>query len=139
MRISLSYSELNTIIERYADYPVVLDHAYDDVLNVTYAYELNVPIIGKVSKDIKLNMLLAVCNDTSVKVMLADADMLNAFGSLIAGFLKKHKDLDFISVGSDHIVVDLSKINKISAIFDHVSICDIEINDNEVDLSLTLK
>lgn len=141
MKIQLSFPEVQKVIKNKTGKDIAMRMVSDDTIGITYTISIKVPLIGKIEKNVNLDVSIKGIKGTDV-YMSYDCSGIG-MGMIIAGALKMLKEdprLNFIESGEDkQIILKLGEMEKIRSIFDKVDIQSIKIADSGIETICKLK
>lgn len=140
MKVLISFSEIQEIINKKIGKDVTLSRVDDKTINASCTIVIRIPVLGRIKKDITLDVSIEEIIGTDVH-MTYNCGM--AFGMMIAGalsFIKEDPRLSFVEIGdSRQITLKLDKMEKVKSVFDKVEIQSVNVTDSGVEAVCKLK
>lgn len=139
MKIELSYSEINRIIEQKIDQPIRLSTGGTNVLRLTYEYSTKI-LFREVTKTIELNMMVESVNYDSVKLRINNfSPTLIKLISPVINNITKRNNVDFISVTDGLLHVKLYMVSALKSFFNAAKLTSLTFCYSNITVGIELK
>lgn len=139
MHLKVFYNEINSFITRKLQQPIRVQYGGNGAISLNYTCKKKVAIIGEIKKDILISL--------SVHSVSSDRIVLRADSGAVVGFflptviesVASSNNLDFLSMSGDKIKIRLDRIPEVPSVLEKVSLSDVKIESDGVDVQVTLK
>ncbi len=139
MELHISYLELNRLLAPYIELPIAIISGGAKRIAVKYRYETEVPIIGKVSKNITIKFdVFSVCSDC-IWLQLANGWLMDKIVPNALKSICERSDVNFMLVAEDRVRISLTHIPSLAQVLDHVILSDIIPTNEGLKISFSIK
>ena len=98
MQLRILYSEVNQLIASNMELPISMTYGGDGMLSVMYRYKTNVFLIGEITKDISINLVIDSVTPRAVTLRTDNGGVVDAIISNVLQSFVSMKSINFIEI-----------------------------------------
>ena len=138
MQLSILYSEVNQLIASNMELPISITYGGDGMLSVMYRYKTNVFLIGEITKDISINLVIDSVTPRAVTLRTDNGGVVDAIISNVLQSFVSMKSINFIEISGPYIQVTLEKIPSLIPFLKLVNLKGITPTPSDIGISVDI-
>lgn len=138
MQLSILYSEVNQLIASNMELPISITYGGDGMLSVMYRYKTNVFLIGEITKDISINLVIDSVTPQTVTLRTDNGGVVDAIISNVLQSFVSMKSINFIEISGPYIQVTLEKIPSLIPFLKLVNLKSITPTPSDIGISVDI-
>jgi hypothetical protein len=138
MQLSILYSEVNQLIASNMELPISITYGGDGMLSVMYRYKTNVFLIGEITKDISINLVIDSVTPRAVTLRTDNGGVVDAIISNVLQSFVSMKSINFIEISGPYIQVTLEKIPSLIPFLKLVNLKSITPTPSDIGISVDI-
>lgn len=138
MQLSILYPEVNQLIASNMELPISITYGGDGMLSVMYRYKTNVFLIGEITKDISINLVIDSVTPRAVTLRTDNGGVVDAIISNVLQSFVSMKSINFIEISGPYIQVTLEKIPSLISFLKLVNLKSITPTPSDIGISVDI-
>ncbi len=140
MEILITFPEIQELIKKKTDKDIILNMVDNKTIKITYSFSVKIPLLGKVKKDISLNVSIEDINGTNVCLAYDYSLSIDMMISGAQRFIQEDSRLNFVEFrDTKQILLKLGKIEQLKTVFDKVDIQSVSVMETGFRMACKLK
>lgn len=138
MNIHIPYSEVNQLIASNIDIPISVTYGGGCAISIMYRYRTNVFLIGEITKDITINLVVDSVSPRTVVLRTDNGALVDTIISKVLQSIVTKKSISFIEISGSRIKLTPGKIPSIIPFLRLVNLKSVTPTSSEITISVDI-